>query len=396
MITEERAAWAIPKAGWLRDYCIWAMRQTTAPLAYHLLYGMSVLGATNPISFGHRYAGDLYGNFYGLAVGRSGEDQKSSALGLARRILYEVDPILIGAMPGSSEGMIDELAARPRQTIFYSEFGAFLAKAQKKGSYFEPMKALLTDLWDCSPQSRAKAGNKVIRCDTPRLSIAAACSIPYLEAHTEPHDLTGGFLGRWAIMLAHRERTNPDPTGDIEGLSDLIEAIRYRAGLDEVAPCLGLSDAAKERWSDWFYELDRRKLPKLIAGTRTRAPAIARKAAMLLAWDWGEALQGEPWHINEQHIEYGIRFTELHLASVISLAERLAEHPDALLRRQVLTKIPEGATMSLGQIMLATKLRKRTLMEILSGLVIEGTLTMDQFAGGGEADQIYTHECRPG
>ena len=116
---------------------------------------------------------------------------------------------------------------------------------------------------------------------------------------------------------------------------------------------------------------------------------------MLLAWDWGEALQGEPWKLHEAHIDYGIRFVELHLASVLALGERLAEHPDALLRRQVLSKIPRGATMSLGQIMLATKLRKRTLMEILSGLTIEGTLTMDQFAGGGEADQVYTHDWRP-
>ena len=224
--------------------------------------------------------------------------------------------------------------------------------------------------------------------------MAAACSLPYLEAHTEPHDLTGGFLGRWAIMLAHRERTNPDPVGDLNGLAELIEAIRYRAAVDDAGPCMGLTETARQRWTDWFYELDKRELPKLIAGTRTRAPAIARKVAMLLAWDWGEALQGEPWRLHEQHIEYGIRFVELHIASVTALGERLAEHPDALLRRQVLGKI-EG-TMSLGQIMRATKLRKRTLMEILSGLTIEGTLEMTQYAGsGGEADQIYTRVDQP-
>ena len=130
-------------------------------------------------------------------------------------------------------------------------------------------------------------------------------------------------------------------------------------------------------------------MPKLISGTRTRAPAIARKAAMLYAWDWGEPLQGQPWHLTEQHIDYGIRFAELHLMSVITLGERLAEHPDARVRRTVLGKIPEGASMTLGQIMLATKLRKRTVMEILAGLVLDGTLE-SMALSGAEGDTLYT------
>ena len=389
MVTEEIAERAIPAAGWVHDYCKWARDQTTAPLAYHLAFALSTLAASTAINLGHRYAGNLYGNFYALAVGRSGEDQKSSALNLSRRVLYEVDPMLLGNQPGSWEGLVDALSQCPRQTIFYSEFGSFLAKAQKRGGYFEPMKALLTDLWDCTPQSRAMANNKVVTVDEPRLSVAAACSFPYLEAHTEPHDLSGGFLGRWAIICAQRERTDPDPTGHDRGFDDLVGAIRYRATLDEAPRCLGLTPEAKKLWAMWFYALDKRKMPKLISGTRTRAPAIARKAAMLYAWDWGEPLQGQPWHLTEQHIDYGIRFAELHLMSVITLGERLAEHPDARVRRTVLGKIPEGASMTLGQIMLATKLRKRTVMEILAGLVLDGTLE-SMALSGAEGDTLYT------
>lgn len=394
MITETMAARAVPPDGWLRKYVKWAARQTTSPLAYHVACGLNVLGVSTPLSYGHHYAGTIYGNLYSLLIGRSGEDQKSTALNLSRKIIWEVDDQLLGSKPASTEGLIDELSARPRQIIHYPEFGSFLAKAQRKGGYFEPMKALLTDLWDCTPQSRVKAGNNIIRADNPRLSIVAACSFPYLEAHTEAHDLSGGFLGRWAVIVAQRERTNPNPTGDLNGFAELVEGIRARATMEEAGACLGLTDSAYKRWCEWFYEIEKRKLPSIISGTRTRAPSIARKVALIHAWDWGEPLAGNPWKLTDAHIEYGIRFAELHLASVITLGERLAEHPDARVRRQVLNTVPLGGLKSLGQIMLKTKLRKRTVMEILDGLVIDGSLTPHEVQGVG-AGTLYARPDVP-
>jgi len=394
VITEADALAAVPPSGWIHDYVLHAAKQTTAPLGYHLAVGLSALAVSTPISFNHRYAGNLYGNLYTLLVGRSGEDQKSTALGIGRDIIRAADPELIGHQPGSWEGMVDSLAVQPRQIIRYSEFGSFLSKAQRRGGYFEPLKALLTDLWDCVPQSRIKANGNGTSAPTPRLSIMAAVSLPYLERHTEPHDWTGGFLGRWAVIYAKRERTNPDPVGDSTAVPALAATLQQRSQVPQAGPCLGLSDNAKKMWRDWFYELDGRNIPEIIAGAKTRAPTIARKIAMLYAWDSGEPLTDEAWHISETHLDYAIRFAELHLKSVVGLATQLAEHPDAAMRRKVLDTIPSGGARSLGQILLTTKLRKRTVMEVLEGLVLDGSL-QPHAVSGSASDVLYARSNTP-
>ncbi len=380
MISERDAAGALPPRGWLRDYTEHAFQQTTAPLGYHLGVGLSVLAVTCPLNFGSRYAGSLRGNLYTLLVGRSGEDQKSTALDVGRRVLFAAQPTLIGDHPGSWEGLIDSLARRPSQIVVYSEFGKFLSAAQK--GYFEPLKATMTDLWDCSPQHRVKANGVATRVDDPRLSIMAGCSVPYLERHTEPHDWSGGFMGRWLVLYSRRERVDPDPVGNDDAVPFLAAGLKARADIQAAGDYGGLDAAARIMWDDWFYDLERRPVPDIIAGAKTRAPTLARKVAMLLSWDYGQAVTGAPWQITVDELEPAIRIAELHLKSVIGLSEKLAEHPDAQVRRSVLESIAPGGAATLGQILRSTKLRRRTVTEILDALVLDGSLTRANLVGG--------------
>jgi hypothetical protein len=719
MISERDAAWALPSRGWLREYVEHAYQQTTAPLGYHIGVGLSVLAVTCPLNFGSRYAGSLRGNLYSLLVGRSGEDQKSTALDVGRRVLFAAAPTLIGDHPGSWEGLIDSLSRRPSQIIVYSEFGKFLSAAQK--GYFEPLKATMTDLWDCldteteilteggwrgvgevevgervwslnratdrleltpaldvgvrpvrkgeqmlvlrgqranirtteghdfyvrhrgrweslkgrdlasrrlpyslplaapaatpfpgldvtddelrfiawfltdggfsgrtkvqisqskpamvdhiralltrlgfdftervrtsptafpnakplhlfviprglrgkrgwdslapyldkdvvpslhamteaqfrifwsellkgdgesldspsggllwcdraqqadaytmmatlrgmaagystrltakghlmfrvsvrdarsvtsdpqhpkamkprlepaapdeqvwcvtnangtlvtrrqgriailgncTPQHRVKANGVATRVDDPRLSIMAGCSVPYLERHTEPHDWSGGFMGRWLVLYSRRERTDPDPMGNDIAVPGLAAALTARASITAAGDYGGLDASAKTMWDDWFYDLERRPVPDIIAGAKTRAPTIARKVAMLLSWDYGQAVTGAPWQITVNELEPAIKVAELHLKSVIGLSEKLAEHPDAQVRRQVLESVALGGVATLGQILRTTKLRRRTVTEILDALVLDGSLTKSSLVGG---DALYERPTR--
>jgi len=385
VISEADAAIAAPPQGFVKDYMAFAMKQTTAPLGYHLSMALSLLGVTTPITYGTTYAGDLYGNLFTLLVGRSGDEQKSSALNIAKRVLFEVQrqmgqPI-IGKQPGSTEGLVDSLVAVPRQIIYYSEFGAFLSKAQKKGSYFEPMKAYYTDLWDCQPVDRLKANNVSVSQPNPRLSLAAGCSLPFLEAHTSASDWSGGFMGRWAVIYSRRERTVSYPKNDWSAIPALANRLLQRAQTTRAGPCLGLSDRAYERWDSWFHVNDARTIPDIISGVKTRIPTLAMKAALIYAWDFGEPMQGQPWHIEEHHVDYGIKFAELHMKSIIGLASYFAEHADAAMRRTILQAIPLGGIQSLAQILRRTKHKKRTVLEVLDGLVIDGTLQMHNVSG---------------
>lgn len=397
MITEAHAWWATPETGWVREYMQHAVKQTTAPVGYHLANALTLLAATTPENYGHRFAGNLYANLYVLLVGRSGDEQKSTTLKIAREILYAADLPLAGEEPGSVQGLMDSLADQPKQIIYYSEFGEFLAQAQRKGGHFEPLKAALTNAWDCTPLSRRKAdtkakdGSKVVTKITvpnPRLSIGAACSLTFLEQHTNAEDWSGGFMGRWAVIHARRERTDPDPVGDPTQVPILAHGLKLRAAVPEVGVCLGLSNAAKERWNEWYYGLEARPIPDIIAGVRTRAATIARKAAMIYAWDFGEPFQMQPWYLEPHHLEYGIRFAELHIYSVLSLSQRIAQSGDARLRNKVLELIPVGGSMPLSELLRQSGILKRKLAEVLEGLVLERAIAPAASVGAA-GDILY-------
>jgi hypothetical protein len=380
-VTEVEAAAAVPATGWLRKYVMHAVKQTTSPLIYHLGVGITILGSTCPLAYGMHYAGPLRANNFCLLVGRSGEDQKSTALSVGKKILDEAAAPLIGDFPGSPEGLIDSLARRPSQFIPISEFGKFLSSAQR--GYFEPTKTLLADLWDSLPTQRTKANNKTIRVDNPRLSIGAACSIPYLEKHTLAEDWTGGFMGRWMVLYGKRERVDPDPTGDNTHFQWLVDELRRRATMPSAGWCTGLDAAGAAYWKDWFTEVTNRKLPDNIVGIRSRAPSMARKMALVYGWDFGAAQHGKPWQMGLDVLEPAIALAELHITSLIHLSEVIAEHPDARLRRSVMMAIQQfKGVATLGEILSVLKMRKRPVVEMLDALMEEGRVTRQKTTMG--------------
>lgn len=327
------------------------------------------------------YAGDLRANLFCLLVGRSGEDQKSTAVNIGRDLLFAAAPLLIGDFPGSAEGLIESLARQNSQIIPLSEFGRFLASAQR--GYFEPIKTLLTDLWDAAPTQRAKANNKMIRVDNPRLSVMGGCSVPYLEKHTLAEDWTGGFMGRWVILYGQRERTDPDPVGDTSLKQPLIQFLQQRASLKSAGWCMGMDTEATELWREWFVDVSNRNLPANIVGIRSRAPTIARKVALLYGWDYGPASQGQPWTMTTRELLPAIQFTELHIKSLVTLSRMIAEHPDARLRRSVLETIQaNNGEACLADVLRTLKLRKRPIVEMLETLVEEGTIVRVATAEG--------------
>jgi hypothetical protein len=218
------------------------------------------------LDYGMNYAGVLRANLFVLLVGRSGEDQKSTAMGIGRDVLFEAAAPLVGDFPGSPEGLIDSLARCPSQLIPISEMGRFLASAQR--GYFEPIKALMADLWDSHAIQRTRANNRVTRVDNPRLSVVAACSIPYLEKYTLAEDWTGGFMGRWCVMFGRRERTNPDPAGDRSDFNRLAGELRRLATISNGGWCTGLTPAAKRMWHDWFMDISKACVGEWLADGR--------------------------------------------------------------------------------------------------------------------------------
>ena len=53
---------------------------------------------------------------------------------------------------------------------------------------------VIVSVWDGKNISRRKAGDVIIRAEQPRLTMIAACSLPYLEQYTTAHDWNGDGL----------------------------------------------------------------------------------------------------------------------------------------------------------------------------------------------------------
>jgi hypothetical protein len=377
MITEKEVAGILPPNSWITEYITYCASQTTSPLAYHLGVGLTVMAMSCPTNYTMRFFGMMPTNMFVLLAGRSGEDQKSTALGLGEEILDKANYELIGDQPGSAEGLVDALSEQNKQCLLYSEFGQFLSQA--KGGYMESVKTTMTNLWDGKNVSRRKAGDNIIRAENPRLSIIGACSLPYLEQYTTGHDWSGGFMGRWLLMYARRERTMafpPNETPQIKKTRDWLAGTLQQNMEHQYSDgtiCLGLDTDAKDLWKEWYHSIQARELPTMISGTATRCPAIAMRVCMIFAWDIGTSRKGENWYIDVDCLNFGINVAELHLKSVISLSERLAEHPDALFRRKIMGCFPfHGDIVSLGDILKITKMRKRTVVELIEGLLLEG------------------------
>jgi hypothetical protein len=386
-VTEQEAVNVLPPPGFVRYYVQYGFQQTAAPLIYHYGVALAILSVTCPATFGMHYAGPLHPNSYVLLVGRSGEDNKSTALNLGRRLLDKALPGFTGSEPGSPEGMLESLQQKPTQVLALSEFGKFLASAQR--GYFEPIKAMLADAWDAHTMERRKAKQVTVRVEDPRLSIMAACSVPYLEKHTLAEDWTGGFMGRWIVFYGRRERSHAVPRQNLQLVPTLVQYLQTCAGTPTIGPCQGFDPGAQAHWTQWYNQLMQRPLPSNVIGIRARAPTMALKIAMLYAWDFGTARSGQPWQIDTNVLAPAIALTELHIKSLVSLSRVIAEHPDARLRRSVLHCLEERqGSATLGAILDDLKMRKRPVVEILDALLESGRVRKIKTIDGHEYEIV--------
>jgi hypothetical protein len=381
-ITEQEVMTALPPLecnSFLRQYVEYASWCTDAHMAYHLLTGLVVLTQTVPIDYSFPYGEPMYTNLYVLCVGPSAHARKSHSVSIARNLLNDALPNSVGEVPGSKENLVDALNKNPRQVIVYSEFGNFLSST--KEGYLSPLKTAYTEAYDCSELGRGLVKKQDTRAKWPRLSIMAGSTLDYMEQYTTLPDWTGGFMGRFMVMLTDRQRTFTVPPGT-RGRERLVQWIQALNSYCEMGVprgrCQGFDDAARALWDQWYVSIDQ---PQIVGGRTasevgalvSRAHSHALRVAMLLAWDYGTARNGGDWYITPRELQPALAITALHLRSVQSLGATLSSNRDQRDRRAVLSCFhkPE-VPVALGQIVTESKLLLRRVKEIIESLAEEG------------------------
>ena len=369
LITEQQALDALPSQGFVRNFVDYASRCTDANLGYHIVGALSCLSQAVPSEYCVPYASPIYGNLYSMIVGGSSKSRKTASLNIARRVIYEAIPDSIGEIPGSQEGLYESLRGQPRQLIVYGEWGEFLAKAEE--GYLMAMKTAYTSAWDCVPIGRALAKSKKGNIENPRLSLLTAVATDLLERHTEMADWTGGFLARFLTIYGEPEREFATPP--VDNLLARRNMVSWLAGLATppaaMGACLWLDDPAQVMWKEWYESLRpmREGASRRAQAACSRASAIAAKVALLLAWDIGEARSGEDWHVGIDVLEPALKITNLHVASVLELGERVTGTKDMRDRATVLRAIQLVPT-PIGVILRDSEMLKRRCKEILESL----------------------------
>lgn len=380
MITEKEALSVIPKGSFVELYSLYAASETSAPLIYHVGAALALLATTCPSSYKGWYAGWINPNIYVMCVGNAG-DFKTAAVKKGRRLLESVSPKLICDEAGSDAGLLSALSQEPVSLLVYEEMGTFLKNAQH-GKYLSPVKEVLMALYDGYVGKRRTKKDRIV-VDEPRLSVLAACAEPYLELFDDD-DWRSGFARRWIFLHGASERDHPDPAPAQSNLRPECQAwLARRLNVTTAGDCLRPQGEAAEYWRAWYEDIRDRPMPGKIQGLQSSAPALARRIAMIYGWDFGKADSGEPWHLTMQELEPAIAFTELYLKSAASLVEKLVDHPDAKLRRDILDTMAVGKYTALSDVLRRSKRRPRTVREILDGLILEGTIER-HYANGSE------------
>lgn len=378
-ISEDAVEAALPPASsgsFLRNYVLdYAQHCTDAHMSYHLLGGLTALAQSAPIDLSFPFGMPMYSNVYGLCVGRSSDARKSAAISVVREVLDHAIPGAVGEVPGSKENLVDTLKKNPRQLIMYPEFGSFLS-ATERSSYLTPLKTAYTEAWDGSPLGRGLVKKQDTEAKFPRLSLLAGSTLEYLERHTELADWTGGFMARFIVMYADRQRLATVPPGHPEAKARVTAHLQFLSsqavfGIPR-GLCRGFSSDARAMWDDWYRNIvaTSRSIEET-AGLVARSHSHCLRIALLLAWDYGQARTGHDWHVTPAELEPAIRITELHLKSVQRVGANLSGSKDMRDRRTVLRAI-KHTPLSLGDIVSHSRLLLRRVKEVIETLSEEG------------------------
>lgn len=214
--------------GFLRDYVNFAEPLTEAPLQYHIATALSLmatcLGRNVYLNEG---ATEYYPNLYILVIGESGITRKSTATGLAKKFLANIDPTLVLGSLGSKECFLESYRNNYCHLIVFDELRMLLDNAEK--AYGTGIITDFTMLWACPPSHRFEFKSmpeEDREIKNPTLNILSCTTPDWLMI--KEHNIGGGFLGRFLPIFSTKpvKRMPIRPKMDLDEFDRLIRELK--------------------------------------------------------------------------------------------------------------------------------------------------------------------------
>lgn len=366
---------AIPTDSYLWKYLGYGAQQTDAPYLYHV--GCGLAAAASVLPFDARilgFAGWTYSNLWMMLVGGDGRERKSTCIKLATDLIESVDPDLIGAPPGTSQGLKDSLIENPQQIMVLSEMGDHLSLTSKRA--YEDIRGTMNLAYDCKPIKRALAGG-VRGVEGSRLSVLAGVTPEDIESYTDRTARQGGYMSRYGTLLARRESFKVAPTANEAGRAALAEHLTQVHDLDlSLSGCIGWTAEASLMWESWAKEVEIEIQRNAGGGhnSLTRAQELALKVTLIDALVNFRHNPSGPWVIDPISLQMGITVATWHVRSSHEVFGALC---DTLYRqnRRKLTDFLDAKPRTASAVTRHMLLPPRQVDDLLNGLKRENRLS---------------------
>lgn len=374
MIQEAEVWKLLPPGNFFHNFCDVLQRHSDAPVAYSLWCALGLVATFSgswDVHVGGLASAPL--NWWGLCSGPSGTRKSAVVLSAVRVLDYAAErmkgPHLKLPEGVASEGaLIDRLLdTNGVGAMFFPEFATFLSQSSGN-KYKSELRNTFMNVSDGGRLASAsrKDGNVQKVIEKPRVVALAAVNPAVMEQHTVAADWENGFLSRFAHCYAVRERhledPPPAPDASIEHLGDTLWALADLMAQTPRSSFLGPSPEAARCWKSRQDDLKLTTKDTKLTPCVTRAPMIAKKAAMLHAFvgPVAHAAERDPktqrWGVNQQwclgvdSIEFGVTIAAWHLRSATQLLSEIIYGPRERQIRDIRTAMSAGASLTRGQL----------------------------------------------
>src|SRR3990167_2406863 len=255
---------------------------TDASLEFALLIWYALIGTVSSSFYTEGNEGERP-NFYIFLLGPQFDAKKSTSIGVPQKILFRVNPDLIGAAQFTEEGFFKmlnqnkKLSEEEEKTklfkeipsslietndffplqpfaIFNAEFSKFLKGINHK-DYQAGLGQFITEVWDnIGPQVRLLSGQKLII--NPYFNIFAASTIEYFQKAVDITDIFGGLLSRFLIYVNQDPPIKPKSAYDRKNITKhknfpiIVDFLKTIYNHKKQTP-ITISPEAKKKYDEW-------------------------------------------------------------------------------------------------------------------------------------------------
>jgi hypothetical protein len=251
-----------------------------------------------------------------------------------------------------------------------------------KKQYADSCKELLTELYDRDfDYVRELRGEGVIRIRDPFINIYACSTPEKFQESFEEQDIYSGFLARFSIVFAKRERFVEIPQeGDIGKFKMLVEALRL---ISQTKGGMSLDKGATKIFGEYSVKIN----DLLKYSTDMTAPFISNSfpVSLKLTMLYHLSENCTEGYITEEEMKRGIELAEKIRLSTEKLFSNIAFTPYQLHRQRLINALESASNREMQWSELTHRLRQEPgqFRKVIDGLEMEGMILVREVPSDG-------------